>query len=90
MAPGWDNETFTTALTDDNGSGDNATASGSKWFQINSGCIILYSATGREEPEPLKMKKERQKFGKPLDLIGLPLPTQKRPYLNHRRNSARA
>lgn len=90
MAPGWDDGTSITALAGDNGSGDNATASGSKWFQINSGCLILDSATGREEPKPLIMKKERQKFGLVLSLIGNPIVSQKRPYLNHRRNSARA
>ncbi len=92
MAPDWDNETLTTALGGVTNNGDNATASGSKWFQVEPRCIILYTSayTDREEPELLTMKKERQKFGKPPVLIGNPVAIQKMPYPNHRRNSARA
>lgn len=86
MAPGWpgDTETATTASAGDY---RRSNATTSKWFVLPP--AICYFPTHREEPEPLIMKKEKQTFGKPLTLIGISLPIQKAPYLNHRRNSVR-
>lgn len=60
---------------------------------VSGGCFEIVHYYGQntktEERESLLLKKEKQSFGKPLLLIGSQTPTQKRPYLNHRRNSAR-
>lgn len=82
MAPGWDNETHTVALTEDT----DATVSG--WFVVSSE-LADYQNTYREESGLLIMKKEKQEFGKPLASIGISLPIQKAAYLDHRRNSVR-
>jgi hypothetical protein len=56
----------------------------SDWF------IVIDNVTGERKNDSFpEILKNKQQFGKPQKLIGVCLPSQKLPYLNYRRNSAR-